>query len=151
MVLALAVGLACVRGEVGKLMRFLVIGAVAAGVAIAFQHLFPSLMDTYTVREKGHAFGVSDEVQTRVYQAFTGWIGDAAQTPFFGNGLGIMSNGSDSLSPYARTFRGMGIWTETDFATSLFEGGPYLILIWYAFRYFHRFHDDSEFPAGNAE
>jgi hypothetical protein len=98
--------------------------------------LFPSLMSTYTVREKGHAFGVSDEIQTRVLQSFTGWIADAGQTPFFGNGLGIMSNGSDSISPYARSFRSLGIWEETDFATTLFEGGIYLIIVWYAFRYY---------------
>ena len=108
MVLVIAVGLACVRFEFGKLFRFLIIGAVVAGVAVGFQSLFPSLMATYTVREKGHAFGVSDEVKTRVYESFTGWIGDAAEAPFFGNGLGIMSNGSDSLSAYSRTFRGGG-------------------------------------------
>jgi hypothetical protein len=136
MVLAIAVVLSCVRFEVGKLMKFLVVAGVVAGVAVGFQHLFPSLMATYTVREKGHAFGVSDEVQTRVYQSFTGWIDDAAHTPFFGNGLGIMSNGSDSLSSYSRTFRRIGVWTETDIATTLFEGGPYLIFIWYGFRYF---------------
>jgi hypothetical protein len=136
MVLAIAVGLACVRFEVGKMMRFLVIAGVIAGVAVVFQHLFPSLMATYTVREQGHAFGVSDEVKSRVYQSFTGWVGDAAQAPFFGNGLGIMSNGSDSLSSYSRTFRSMGTWTETDFATTVFEGGPYLIVIWYGFRYY---------------
>jgi hypothetical protein len=55
--------------------------------------------------------------------------------PFLGNGLGIMSNGSDAISAYARTFR-LDEWTETDFATTLFEGGPYLIFVWYAFRYY---------------
>jgi hypothetical protein len=136
MVLVIAVVLSIVRGEVGTLMKVVIGAGVVAVVAIAFQHLFPSLMATYTVREKGHAFGVSDEVQSRVYQSFTGWIDDAAHTPFFGNGLGIMSNGSDALSSYSRGFRRVGIWTETDIATTLFEGGPYLIFIWYGFRYF---------------
>jgi hypothetical protein len=46
-----------------------------------------------------------------------------------------MSNGSESLSKYASMIRGNS-WTETDFASTLFEGGIYLVVIWYPFRYF---------------
>jgi hypothetical protein len=134
-VLVIAIILGCLRFEVGKVLRFAWIGGLIAVVALLFQAFFPSLMRTYSVREQGHVFGVSDEIVTRVYNSFFNWISDASTTPFFGNGLGIMSNGSDAISPYSRTFRISG-WTETDFATTLFEGGPYLIFVWYAFRFY---------------
>jgi hypothetical protein len=134
-VLVIAIILACLRFELGKVIRFVWLGALIALVVVAFQYFYPSLMATYTVREKGHAFGVSTEIWGRVYQAFFGWMDNTDTVPFFGNGLGIMSNGSADISPYARTFRLEG-WTETDFASTLFEGGPYLIFVWYAFRYY---------------
>jgi hypothetical protein len=132
-VLGFAMVLGCMRGEFTKVARFAMIAGVIACVALLFQEFFPSLMATYSKREEGHVFGVSDEVQTRIYNAFFGWMSDTTTVPFFGNGLGIMSNGSDSISPYARSFR-LESWTETDFATTLFEGGPYLIVVWYLFR-----------------
>lgn len=134
-VLVIAIILGCMRFELAKVIRFVWIGALIAIVVVAFQYFYPSLMATYTVREKGHAFGVSTEIWGRVYEAFFGWMDNTDSVPFFGNGLGIMSNGSAAISPFARTFRLQG-WTETDFATTLFEGGPYLIFIWYAFRYY---------------
>jgi hypothetical protein len=134
-VLVIAVILACLRFELGKIIRFVWIAGAIVVVVLVFQTMFPSLMATYTVREKGHAFGVSTEIWGRVYEAFFGWLDNVNQVPFFGNGLGIMSNGSDAISPYSRTFRLQG-WTETDIATTLFEGGPYLIFVWYAFRYY---------------
>ena len=133
--LVFAVILACLRFELGKVIRFVWIAGAHRVVVVAFPIFFPSLMATYTVREKGHAFGVSNEIRGRVYEAFFGWIDNTDAVPFFGNGLGIMSNGSAEISPFARTFRLQG-WTETDFATTLFEGGPYLIFVWYAFRYY---------------
>lgn len=134
-VLVIAVILACLRFELAKVMKFVWIAGALAGVALIFQYLSPSLMATYTVREKGQAFGVSQEIWGRVYEAFFGWIANLGDVPFLGNGLGIMSNGSDEISSYSRTFRIEG-WTETDFATTLFEGGPYLMIVWYAFRYY---------------
>jgi O-antigen ligase len=143
-VLVIAMVLGCLRFEFGKVLRFAWIGGLIAVVALAFQAFFPSLMRTYSVREQGHVFGVSDEIVTRVYQSFFNWMSDASTTPFFGNGLGIMSNGSDAISPYSRTFRLSG-WTETDFATTLFEGGPYLIFVWYAFRFYILFETTRRF------
>jgi hypothetical protein len=134
-VLIIAVILACLRFELAKVLKFVWIAGAIAAVVVAFQYFYPSLMATYTVREKGHAFGVSTEIWGRVFEAFFGWTANIGDVPFFGNGLGIMSNGSDAISPYSRNFRLEG-WTETDFATSLFEGGPYLIFVWYAFRYY---------------
>jgi len=144
MILVVALVLGFMRGELAKVMRFLAIAAVIAGVALLFQAFFPDLMRTYSVREQGHVFGVSDEIQDRVYRAMFGWMSDASTVPFFGNGLGIMSNGSDAFSTYARGFR-LEEWTETDFATTLFEGGPYLIFVWYAFRYYIIFETTRRF------
>jgi hypothetical protein len=143
-VLVFAMMLGGLRGEFGKVMRFAVIAGVIVCVALVFQAFFPSLMATYSKREQGHVFGVSDEIQTRVYNAFFGWMSDTQTVPFFGNGLGIMSNGSDAISPYSKTFRLEG-WTETDFATTLFEGGPYLIVVWYAFRFYIIFETTRRF------
>jgi hypothetical protein len=47
-----------------------------------------------------------------------------------------MSNGSDTFSDYAAHLRLVAGWTETDFATTLFEGGLYLVVVWYGFRYY---------------
>jgi hypothetical protein len=63
------------------------------------------------------------------------WTSDVSSTPILGYGLGVMSNGSETLSKYASMIRGNS-WTETDFASTLFEGGIYLVVIWYPFRYF---------------
>jgi len=52
-----------------------------------------------------------------------------------GYGLGVMSNGADKLSRYAFEWRyNPGSWTESDQATTLFEGGWYLIVVWNGFR-----------------
>jgi hypothetical protein len=143
-ILVFAMILGALRGELGKVVRFAFIAGVIACVALIFQEFFPSLMATYSKRENGHVFGVSDEIQTRVYNAFFGWLSDDQSVPFFGNGLGIMSNGSDAISAYSKTFRLEG-WTETDFATTYFEGGPYLIVVWYAFRFYIIFETTRRF------
>jgi hypothetical protein len=61
------------------------------------------------------------------------WMSNIFSTPPLGSGLGIMSNGSNTFSDYADSFRET-IWTETDFASTLFEGGIYLVVIWYSLR-----------------
>ena len=134
-VIVIAVGLCIMRFEVGKIFHLLWIGAALVVVVVAFQYFFPSLMATYSVRENGQVLGVSPEIQGRVYGAFFGWMSDAHSVPFFGHGLGIMSNGSDAISEYSRSFRAQE-WTETDVATTYFEGGTYLIFVWYGFRFF---------------
>jgi hypothetical protein len=145
MVLVFAVGLACMRFELAKVIKFVWIGVAIAVVALIFQALSPDLMATYTVREKGHAFGVSNEVQSRVWEAFFGWTPHLFEVPFFGNGLGLMSNGSEAISHYSKDFRIASGWTETDFATTLVEGGPWLMLVWYTFRYYIIFETTRRF------
>ena len=113
---------------------------LVAGLYLAFvgmKHLFPSAFIAYGVREEGRLVGFSQEVQTRTMGSLFDWapITDAPPS-FLGYGLGVMSNGSDTLSHYAAGWRSGGAWTETDFATTLFEGGYYLMVVWYGFRYF---------------
>jgi hypothetical protein len=113
----------------------IIIGAILITIGLA-QYFFPDIFAAYSARESGHLIGVSSEVQTRVFGALFDWTQQAFSVPFLGHGLGIMSNGSDYFSDYAGTFRSTGIWTETDLATTLFEGGIYLIVVWYGFRYY---------------
>ena len=145
MVLVFAVALGAMRFELAKVIKFVWIGAAIGLVVVLFQVLSPDLMATYTTREKGHAFGVSNEIQGRVWDAFFGWTDHVSEVPFFGHGLGLMSNGSEAISTYSKNFRIASGWTETDFATTLVEGGPYLMLVWYAFRYYIIFETTRRF------
>jgi hypothetical protein len=45
-----------------------------------------------------------------------------------------MSNGSQRVSAVAMSYRQDDFWTETDLATTYFEGGWYLIVVWTGFR-----------------
>ena len=66
---------------------------------------------------------------------WTDWFGEQdIASVLIGNGLGIMSNGSDKISTYASRIRSSGLWTEGDMPTTAWEGGVYLLLIWYGFR-----------------
>ena len=99
----------------------------------------PDFFEAYQARSQGtQTMSHSQEMQGRVFSQLTNWIGgmwnpDLSST-IFGNGLGVMSNGSDQISSYAKNARSNGLWTETDMASTFWEGGMYLILIWYGFR-----------------
>lgn len=99
----------------------------------------PEFFEAYDQRSKGYG-GVSqsEEVQERVLDSFMGWTvwfwDQDWRSIVLGNGLGVMSNGSDQLSSYAAGVRAGGFWTESDFASSIWEGGLYLVFIWYGFR-----------------
>jgi hypothetical protein len=112
----------------------MIIGGLLIVLGIS-HYVFPDAFAAYSEREEGQLIGASSEVQDRIYNATFGWMKDAFSTPILGNGLGVMSNGSELLSNYATTTRAFS-WTETDFATTLFEGGLYLVFVWYGFRYF---------------
>jgi hypothetical protein len=68
------------------------------------------------------------EMEKRIESGLLDWTDGSAQAPpsLFGYGLGVMSNGSEKLSPYAAKWRSDN-WTETDQATTFFEGGWYLV------------------------
>jgi hypothetical protein len=132
-------GLLCVffggaRGLI-KVAALAVLGILLLGV---IQARSPDYFAAYQARvdgsqETSHAI----EIEKRIEHGLLGWVDDATLSfsGIFGNGLGVMSNGSDKLSGYAADWRRGGFWTETDQATTLFEGGSYLIFVWYGFRF----------------
>jgi hypothetical protein len=91
----------------------------------------PEYFAAYVERSEGKG-GSNDDILERVFKPFAGLIDGS----FFGNGLGVMTNGSDKVSTYAASIRSTGLWTENDFMTIIWEGGLYLALIWYGFRLF---------------
>jgi hypothetical protein len=136
MLIVIAAGLSSIKLQFRALFRVVaLVGGLLITITVA-QYFYPHLFAAYSAREGGQLIGVSGEIQSRVYYSFFSWMGQASNTPLLGYGIGVMSNGSDTISDYADTYRSLGVWTETDFATTLFEGGIYLVLIWYGFRYY---------------
>jgi hypothetical protein len=134
-IIGLAAGLCLMTLQARSAIRIMVIiGGLLITLSVS-KYAFPDAFTAYSTREEGHFLGATSEIQQRIYSAMFDWMRDAFTTPALGYGLGVMSNGSDKLSSYASATRAFS-WTETDFATTLFEGGLYLIFIWYAFRYF---------------
>lgn len=76
-------------------------------------------------------------VASRVLEGLTSWTTwfwkQDWLSVLLGNGLGVMSNGADRISNYANNVR-ENFWTETDMATTFWEGGLYLGVLWYGFR-----------------
>jgi hypothetical protein len=134
-VISAACGLSLMKFQARSAIRFVVIIGFLVLTLAATQFAVPDAFQVYSTREDGQLVGASSEIRDRIYDAFFGWTSDVSKTPFLGYGLGIMSNGSESLSDYAAVIRG-NEWTETDFASTLFEGGIYMVVIWYLFRYF---------------
>jgi hypothetical protein len=102
--------------------------------------LFPDYFAAYMQRSQGYnRQSHVQEITNRVLAPFENAEILMSNKNFvqtlFGNGLGVMTNGADKVSPYAQTFR-TNIWTENDFTTVLWEGGIYLFFIWYGFRLF---------------
>jgi len=124
---------------------FKVIITVAVGAALfgALQSAFPQFFAAYQTRAQGtEEISHHLEIKQRVIGGLLDWAQGSANAPasFFGYGLGVMSNGSEKLSAYAAQWRNSGFWTETDQATTFFEGGWYLVLVWYGFRFWVIFH-----------
>jgi len=122
---------------------FFVLGGILAALVVS-KYLYPQAFAAYTDREQGQLIGVSSASQERIAGTLFNWTGDVFSTPFFGNGLGIMSNGSEQFSRFAAVSKSI-YWTETDAATTLYEGGLYLVIIWYGFRLFVIYHVVSFF------
>lgn len=89
----------------------------------------PEYFAAYTERSSGTK---NDGVFARVLEPFSA----LTNSSMLGNGLGVMTNGSDKVSGYAASIRSNGFWTENDFSTIIWEGGYYLVLVWYGFRLF---------------
>ena len=148
-ILLLACGLAMTKLQSRVALR---LAMLIAGLYLAFigmEHLFPSAFTAYRAREEGQVIGFSTEVRERTLGSMFDWAPITRAPPsFLGYGLGVMSNGSETLSHYAADWRSGGAWTETDFATTLFEGGIYLMIVWYGFRYFVIYHTLRRFLGG---
>lgn len=135
LVIAVAGALSLLKFQVRSAMRVVFIIGGLLVILAAARAAFPDLFAAYSEREQGQLLSASSEMQQRVFDAMFNWIGGIFSTPFLGYGLGIMSNGSETISNYAFVTRAFS-WTETDYATTLYEGGLYLVVVWYGFRYF---------------
>jgi len=76
----------------------------------------------------------TEETTGRVLEGMVNWLPMTYHQPPLGNGLGIMSNGSQKISSYAASVRIDGYWMETELATIMYEGGVYVLLVWYGLR-----------------
>ena len=99
----------------------------------------PQFFATYDERSNGYGgMTQNEELSARIVGGFTDWTTwfweEDAAAILLGNGLGVMSNGSNQVSTYAARIRANGFWTEGDVPTTFWEGGIYLALIWYGFR-----------------
>jgi hypothetical protein len=134
-IVAIAAVLSLMKFQARSALRIIVIvGALLLTLAVT-QYVFPDAFAAYSEREQGQLIGASTEIQDRISDSLFNWTRSISSTPFLGYGLGIMSNGSELVSSYASATRAYS-WTETDFATTLFEGGLYLMIVWYGFRFF---------------
>ena len=119
---------------VSKVIIPLITGIALYGL---IQSQYPELFAAYQARVSGtQEASHTIEVKNRILNGLLDWTEGTVEAPpsLFGYGLGVMSNGSDKLSDYAAEWRYGGYWTETDQATTFFEGGWYLVIIWYGFR-----------------
>ena len=131
---ALAVILGRSKGAIYVIMAL----AVGGGVIGVLRTQHPEFFAAYETRVEGtsessHLVEITKRVQSGLLDWTGGW--DDAPTSLLGYGLGVMSNGSEKLSSYADGWRNTGFWTETDQGTTFFEGGWYLIAVWYGFRF----------------
>jgi hypothetical protein len=134
-ILLLACGLAMLKLQPKTAFRLAMFLASLGIAFLAVRYFFPEAFLAYSAREEGKLLSLSQENQGRILTSLFGWTENTIAPPsFFGYGLGVMSNGSDAFSSYASYWRSGGAWTETDAATTMFEGGFYLMIIWYSFR-----------------
>lgn len=140
-----------VIGGLGLLLLVVRGGGRAAGLAVGLTMIiavsllilrdsYPEFFAAYDARSEAvggvsHAEMIVDRVATGLF-GWTGGLPPKAPASMFGYGLGVMSNGSQRVSQYAASWRTEAFWTETDQSTTLFEGGFYLVVIWYGLRLF---------------
>ena len=113
---------------------FMFLGIAFVGY-LAMHVVFPDAFVVFEARSQGSG-GSNQEVMDRIVKGLVDWTGSIKTTPVLGNGLGIQSNGSERLSPWAALMKDRWGWRETDQLMVLFEGGIYLVTIWYSFRLF---------------
>jgi hypothetical protein len=125
---------------VGVKVLIKVIPLAGLGIVLfgLIQLQYPEFFAAYQARVEGTGEASHTiEVAKRIEEGLLGWTDGVRNAPpsLLGYGLGVMSNGSDRFSAYASEWRNdpKG-WTETDQATTFFEGGWYLVFVWYGFR-----------------
>lgn len=121
---------------ISKGVSIIIIGLISLSVLRAVK---PEYFKAYEVRSSGtEEVSHNEQLEGRILGAFTGWTDwfwdQDATAVVVGNGLGIMSNGANQVSTYASTIRSTGFWTEGDMPTTFWEGGLYLVIVWYSFR-----------------
>lgn len=127
-----APGKIVIRGLIGFAFFITVFGVVRT--------VKPEYFAAYEARSSDQENGTQNqEMVNRIEGSFLGgtkWIFDQDIVAIiFGNGLGVLSNGSEKISRYAGSLKdNLGIDIESDFATTLFEGGLYLAVVWTSLR-----------------
>lgn len=121
---------------------------IIQGIAFIFATIFligllrvakPEFFAVYDDRSDGSG-GVSqsEEIGVRVLRDsfhWATWLFEQDLLPqIIGNGIGVTSNGSEKLSRYAKDIKERGLGGESDFDTTSWEGGLYLMMIWYGYR-----------------
>jgi hypothetical protein len=134
-IMLLAVMLGALKFRARSVFHIGIFMGVLYLAVVALNYFFPSITMVYFNREGGHLIGFSAEIQQRVYDTFFNIPHDPAFRTFWGIGLGAMTNGAEKVSNYAAGWRAL-FWTETDFNTTIVEGGKYLVFVWYGFRLF---------------
>ncbi len=138
-ILAIAVVLLIVKGNGKASASFLGTLAVGAGMFFVVKNYFPEAFQAYEARSSGVGErSQENEMKSRMNYALFDWMTgmEGAPASTFGYGLGVMSNGSGLVSPYAAGWRNQGVWGEADLPNTLFEGGWYLVFVWMGFRFF---------------
>lgn len=113
---------------------------VSAGIAMMILRIAkPEYFAAYEIRSAGSGkVSHSEEIGSRIISQFTHWNvwfwNQDAESILLGNGIGVMTNGSELVSSYSKKIRQSGFWTEDDLSNTLWEGGLYLLLIWGLFR-----------------
>ena len=117
------------KGVIGLILGFITFSAIRV--------IKPEFFAAYEARSQGtEEVSHSEEVEDRLLGNFLGgdwfWQRDVS-TIIIGQGLGVMTNGSVQISSYAAGIRAV-LWTEGDFSTILWEGGLYMVFVWYGLR-----------------
>ena len=134
-IILLALILGAIKFQLRSVFKIALVMALLYSMVLALKYFSPNSIAAYSARENGQLIGLSSEMQERILSSFFHGMGEKALGTFWGHGLGVMSNGSDQLSYYAAIWRS-SFWTETDFSTTIFEGGYYLVVVWYGFRFY---------------
>jgi hypothetical protein len=99
----------------------------------------PEFFAVYDERSNGSGdVSHSQEIEDRVIRDAFHWVDTLFEQDLLpqilGNGIGVTSNGSEKLSRYAKDIKDRGLGGESDFDTTSWEGGLYLMMVWYGYR-----------------